>query len=175
MNKTKIDPFELAKWGIVIAGGFFAYKLMRGIGLIKTADEQKQAEKEKKDEQAAQDIISSNYKPLNPLFYQDLLKQNPGKEVVIITENNVKAYIQNLKAAKGIFNDDEALLFRQFSNLSTQSQVSYLAFKFALSTNRDLSTYLSDMLSESELIKLNNIIQSKPIGLRDPKTKKIIK
>ena len=175
MNKTKIEPFELAKWGIVIAGGFLAYKLMRGIGLIKTAEEQKQAEKEKKDEQAAQDIISSNYKPLNPLFWQDLLKQNPGKEVVIITENNVKAYIANLKAAKGLFNDDEAVLFRQFSNLSTQSQVSYLAFKFAIATNRDLSTYLSDILSDSELIKLNNIIQSKPVGIRDAKTKKIIK
>lgn len=175
MNKTKIQPFELAKWGIVIAGGFLAYKLMRGIGLIKTAEEQKQADEERKDEQAVKDITLSKYEALNPKYWQDLFKTNPSKEVMIIPEATVKAIIQNILASKGVFNDNEELLFAQFNKLNTRSQVSYLADKFLKNTNKDLNTFLASVLSDSELIKLNNIIQSKPVGIRDVKTKKIIK
>lgn len=166
-NKSKIDPFELAKWGLLAVGGFLVYKTLRGLGIVKSAEE-------KKEEQKIKSIDVGTFAPLSPLYYKNLLTKNKGYPIKILTSNNTKAYIANLLAAKGLINDDEAVIYRVFNSIPYQSQISYLAGQFNIKTNKDLNTYLTDILSDSEKIKLINIIESKQIGIMDPKTNKVI-
>ena len=59
--------------------------------------------------------------------------------------------------------------------MPTQSAVSYFADQFSKKTNKDLLTYVTDMLNDNEKLKLITIIESKPLGIVDAKTNKLIK
>ena len=146
MNK-QTDPFEVGKWAILALGGFVAYKALRGLGLIKSSEE-------KKEEKQIKDIDIGKFEPLNPKFWNKLRYEYPKNRVKIISANDAEVYKKNIIASSGIFNDDEAALYKVFNSLPTQSAVSYFADQFSKKTNKDLLTYVTDMLNDNEKLKL---------------------
>jgi hypothetical protein len=177
MNK-KIDPFDIAKWAILGLGGFVAFKALRGLGLIKSAEEQQQQQSITDLETAAGSSPAVN--SFNPNYWKDLGKQYPGKSIKIINSEAVNAYITNLKNANRPFlpaNKDA--IFSVFNRLQTQSQVSYLTDQFAIKEKKDLNNWLNigagRAFNDTDKLKLINLIKKLPLGIVDPKTKKVIK
>jgi hypothetical protein len=105
--------------------------------------------------------------PFNPLFWQN------KAGALLITENNVKNYAGRIYNSFTLFYDDFNNIMSIFRLLKTQTQVSYLAYKFREIYNADLLTFLSngggilpfDGLSDTQLTQIityvNNLPKSK--------------
>jgi len=66
--------------------------------------------------------------------------------------------------SKGVFNDDEEMVFNAFNKLRNQAQVSYIAELFQ-KDKRDLTTFLKSFLNTEEMAKLYRIVANKPLLL----------
>lgn len=170
---NKINPLELAKFAALGIAGFLVYKIFRGTGLIKSQEEQK-------EEQKIKDVETGTFEPLNPKFWQDLRVKNPNYKIRIIKETTVRKFIDDLKSANlPLLPANKDKLFAVFNQLSTQSQFSYLADKFAQLEKKDLSNWLNvgagRAFNDSDKIKLIKIIEKLPLGLLDKNTLKLIK
>ena len=167
----KIDPIETGKFILLGAGVFVLYKTFKGLGLIKS-------QQEEANDQKIEQINTGNFKPLSPKFWEDMRQKYPKNRIIILTQAQVKNYVQNLKDADLIVASNKDKIFGVFNKLKTQTQVSYLADGFYKITNKDLDSYLNigygRLLNDSDKIKLYNIINNLPIGVLDTKTNKII-
>lgn len=146
MANAKTDqylPFILVA-GVVFAG----YKLLQKIGLVKTAADAAAAN-------AASSLQTANY------FSTDFYKKG-GAGTMILTAEASDYLAKAVYDSKGWFNDDEDKLYGVFKSLKTKSQVSFLADVFYQKYRRDMISYISSFLNDSELYKLKNIIDPLP-------------
>jgi hypothetical protein len=129
---------------------FVIFKIMTGLGLIKTGA----AKKEDKDKKiAVQSVRDSEY--FNPLTAQNAnFKHYP----VSLVDNAV----QKLREAMKGFGTDEEAIFAVFEKLYNKFNICQLSAGYQLKYNSDLVTDLMNELSESEVKTLYDIINKLP-------------
>jgi hypothetical protein len=189
-KQTQINTGMLLNIGLVIGGLLIGRKVLQSIGVLKTAEEQKNIE------QTGAIITGSELTPTKTDPSNPALAFNPKYNNVIIAEynkkNNIKTTAGFIKTrekfmpvdkskpkewgsqlyairteilnSKGFFNDDEQMINNAFNKLRNQAQVSYVAELFA-KDKRDLSTFLKSFLNDEEMAKLYRIVANKPLLL----------
>ena len=146
---SKIDPNVLIKAGVGIIGILMLRKVLQSIGILQTSSDVQK-------EQNLQQLESANY-----WNYNEFLKNIPAG-ALLLTQSGATAYVNDLWNATGTFNDDEEMIYGVFRAMKTKSQVASLAKRFNQLKAKDLYGYLSDYLSDSELLKVKGIIDQKP-------------
>ena len=189
-KETQINTGMLLNIGLVIGGLLIGRKVLQSIGVLKTAEEQKNIE------QTGAIVTGSELTPTKTDPSNPALAFNPKYNNVIIAEynkkNNIKTASGFIKTrekfmpvdksmpkswgsqlyairteilnSKGFFNDDEQMINNAFNKLRNQAQVSYVAELFA-KDKRDLSTFLKSFLNDEEMAKLYRIVANKPLLL----------
>ena len=189
-KQTQINTGILLNIGLVIGGLLIGRKVLQSIGILKTAEEQKNIE------QTGAIIAGSELTPTKTDITNPALAFNPKYNNVIIAEYNRKNNITTAAGmaatrqkfmpvdkskpaswgsqlfairteilnSKGLFNDDEEMVFNAFNKLRNQAQVSYIAELFQ-KDKRDLSTFLKSFLNNEEMAKLYRIVANKPLLL----------
>jgi len=189
-KQTQINTGMLLNIGLVIGGLLIGRKVLQSIGILKTAEEQKNIE------QTGAIIAGSELTPTKTDITNPALAFNPKYNNVIIAEYNRKNNITTAAGmaatrqkfmpvdkskpaswgsqlfairteilnSKGLFNDDEEMVFNAFNKLRNQAQVSYIAELFQ-KDKRDLSTFLNSFLNNEEMAKLYRIVANKPLLL----------
>jgi len=133
---------------ILVGVGFVGYKFLQKIGLVKT-------NKEVTDENNVNNLIVNN------AFDRTFWKQG-GPGTLILTAISADYLVKSVYDSKGWFNDDEDKLYGVFKGLKTKSQVSYLSDIFWNKYKKDMISFIMGFLSNSDLVKLYNIIDKLP-------------
>jgi hypothetical protein len=149
MKSNQLDPNTLIKAGVTLAGLFIVYKIAQKVGLIPSAASNAAT-------QNLQQLETANY-----WNYNDFLSKLPAG-ALLLTQAGAAAYVDDLWDATGYFNDDEEKIYGVFRAMKTKSQVAALAKRFNQLKSKDLYSYLSEYLSDSELLKVKGIIDQKP-------------
>tara|TARA_R110000868_G_C10964734_1_gene768992 strand:- start:6406 stop:6993 length:588 start_codon:yes stop_codon:yes gene_type:complete len=176
--------------GLLIAAGLVGRKLLQTFGVLKTAEEQKNIEQSgaiitgseltptKPD--ASNPALAFNPK-YNTVLIADYNKKNNITTNVGFVATRQKfmpvdktkptgwpsqliTVAKEIYNSKGLFNDDEQMLFNSFNKLRNQAQVSYIAEIFQ-KDKRDLTTFLKSFLNDEEMAKLYRIVANKPLLL----------
>jgi hypothetical protein len=79
-----------------------------------------------------------------------------------LTYASVSGKVDQIYNAKGFFNDDESTILVAFRDLRNKIQVAQVAQGFSLRYSKDLYQFLRDMLSDSEMNEVLDIITAKP-------------
>jgi hypothetical protein len=79
-----------------------------------------------------------------------------------LTYASVSGKVDQIYNAKGFFNDDESTILVAFRDLRNKIQVAQVAQGFSLRYSKDLYQFLRDMLSDSEMNEVLDIINAKP-------------
>jgi hypothetical protein len=149
MKQGAVDPNTLIKAGVTLAGLFIVYKIAQKIGLIPSQES-------KQETQNLQALESATV-----WDYNKFLSSLPGG-ALLLTQGGAAAYVDDLWDATGFFNDDEEQIYGVFRAMKTQSQIAALAKRFNQLKNQDLYSYLRNYLSDSEMLKVKQIIDQKP-------------
>ena len=98
----------------------------------------------KEDKASAAAVLTAQSKDyFSPSFYKTA---PPGTMVNLMTVNNANIKSQNIYNAIGTFTDNEDQISGAFNNLSTKSQVSFLAENFKKNYGLDLLNFLKNKL-----------------------------
>lgn len=149
------QQFEVLKWAVVIVILFVVYRVLKGVGLIQSAQEQKQ---EQQREQAVTATI------WNPNLHTNYVSVGEKKPVYLLRKAERDELARKLWNAKGIFNDDEEAIYAVFRSLRYQTQVASIVLSFKELFNQDLVTWLKSVLSDDEFTTVLNIISAKTYG-----------
>lgn len=189
----KKEKFELPtklifQAGLLIGGFIIGRKILQTLGVVKTAEEQKNIE------QATSIVYGSETMPQKTDISKPNLAFSPTYHNVIIAEYNKKnkitsgpqltetrrkfmpvdktkpnEWVQQLDRiaseiynSKGLFNDNEEQVFNAFNKLKNQAQVSWVSGIFQRN-KRDLTTFLKSFLNDEEMAKLYRIVANKPL------------
>ena len=121
-----------------------------------------------KDEKKIKELESSEY--WKPSYYKDLLKKYPQKNRVALSNaNTVEAYAKQFNSAKGLFNDDEEKVYGIIRSMKYGTQLSQVSERFFVMYKKDLYNFLQGFMSDSELLKLAEIVSQLETGLLKPK------
>lgn len=142
--------------GILVLVGSVAQKF----GLLPSAE----SKKTEKDAAALTTLTAFNRN-----FAKDYIKQKgtPGRQykTVLLTTPKAELLAQQLKKAKGIFNDDESAVYSVFRIVKTQTQISQVAKVFFDLTGRELVSFLESFMNEKELAKIYELVNGLPVGI----------
>lgn len=140
MKQNSIEPGQVFKWGLVIAGGFVVYRLFSKLGFIPSKSEAE-------INNLNTGIELKEY--TNPNFW----KQTPpsGYTSMIFTQPSTDTLVNKLWEAHGLFNDCEECIPAVLKQLSYKTQYSWLADNFQKKYNQDLTAYLKNYFSADEL------------------------
>jgi len=131
---------------------YIVYKIMAGMGLIKTAAARR-AENEKVA--AVKNMETDAY--FDPHYLKDKIGQFKA-----LGSNTAIVYAQNLRdAMKGLGTDEEAI-YATFGKLYNKCNVAEVALYYVSQYNCDLQVDLLNELSDKEKTKLMNIINGLP-------------
>jgi len=147
---NKIDPNVLIKAGVAIIALLIGRKVLQSVGVIPTSQDVQ-------NQQNLQQLEVANY-----WNYNDFLSKIPAG-ALLLTQSGATAYVNDLWDATGMFNDDEEKIYGVFRAMKTKSQVAALAKRFNQLKAKDLYGYLNDYLDDSELLRVKQIIDSKPL------------
>ena len=142
----KIEPLEVAKWGIVVVGGIVVYRILRATGLLKSTQEQAQS-----------NLIAENELLVENSELQDWTKANyfqnppPGFKITYNRPDDLAKWVVNMYNTAGVFDDDEEAMKNLLFRIKTKDTYSQLANIFALTYNKDLTAWLKDNFNVSEL------------------------
>lgn len=189
-QQTQIPTTQIINIGLLIAGFLVVKKVLEKIGVIKTAEEQKQEEQSQQLEQAStQTVVNIDPKnpglALNPGYWKTILtKINSDRKKLNkqpLTSNQIAALLKNdpgnkldyvrqadnimvqIFASKGLFNDNENMLFNAFQKIRSQLILSFVSLRFSTKHNSDLWNYVKGFTNDAEQSKIYNIIKSKPL------------
>lgn len=127
---------------------------------------------ESKATEAAAASLKS-FKAFNPNFIKNTVNKagTPGQQFTVkkLTPARALAVAQQLKKAKGLFNDNEDAIYSVFRTLEYQSQVSQVAAEFLKLTKLELLTYLESFLNQKELAAIADIVNILPVGITPKK------
>lgn len=155
-NNTDYSQYILPV-GLVLLVGSIASKF----GLIPSAES-------KATEAAAASL--KELKAWSPNFIKNYVnsKGSAGQKFKVkkLLPGRAVAVAQQLKKAKGIFNDNESAVYSVFRTIEYQSQVSQVAAEFLkLTKGVELLTYLESFMNEKELAAVAAIVNKLPIGI----------
>lgn len=140
MAQQQSDPGSVFKWGLVVAGGYVVYTMLKKFGLIPSAALTEAGNLN--DTIELKDYTSPNFwKQAAPSGYQSM----------IFTTASTPALIDKLWDAHGFFNDCEECIPAVIKQVNYKTQYSWLADNFQKKYNQDLTAYLKNYFSEQEL------------------------
>lgn len=145
MSKTDYSSYILPV-GIML----ILYGAAKKFGLIKDAQQEQQ--------QQAQ--LFAEY--FSPNYYLNLKKKKGS--VKSYTDQGAKYLAQQFYKSKGVFNDDEGMLYSAVKALQYKTQVSRIALEFNRIYKKDLAQYLSTFLGETELKRIYDYTNNLPTG-----------
>ena len=158
-NRTDYSSYILPV-GVVL----LVYSVAQKFGLVPSQES-------KATEAAAQSLKS--FKAFNPNFIKNTVNKagTPGQQFTVkkLTPARALAVAQQLKKAKGLFNDNEDAIYSVFRTLEYQSQVSQVAAEFLKLTKLELLTYLESFLNQKELAAIADIVNLLPVGITSKK------
>jgi hypothetical protein len=125
---------------------FLIYKIMSGLGIIKTA---KKKAKDKAESEAEEKLRSLPY--FDPLYTKKFPDYKPIGEQSHILAKEIR------KALRGLGTDEEAI-FSVFGKLRSKLNISELALFYKVDYKRDLGTDLMNELTDGEQLTLMEII-----------------
>ena len=137
-TSNKITPKDVVSWALAGAALFAIYKVLKGTGLITTGQD-------KEAEQLNDTALFEDY--TKPTFW----KQTPPAGKKVVTYADSEKWIDDMWNTTGFFNDDEEAMVNLIRQLQYKTQYSFLADKFAQEKGEDLTAYLKNYFSESEL------------------------
>lgn len=141
---------DVFKWGLTIAGLYAVYRVLQKVGVIQTAQQQ-----------VVQTVDVQDY--TSPRYWSS--NQQAGKNVKVLTMASVNKLVADLLDSHGVFNDDEEKMTGVFKQLKFKSQYSFLADYFTRKTGQDLTAWLKNYFSDSELSVPFNWVNSLPSGI----------
>lgn len=137
---------------------FIVYKIMAGIGLVKTAKERKT---EAKEETAVTDLRSSPY--FDPLFLKGKTGYTPlGATADTYAELLKKGIFSGLFGATLGWNTDEEKIYSAFTSIGTKYRIAEVALAYNSKYDRDLRTDLMNNLGSDEALTLSDLINNLP-------------
>lgn len=129
---------------VIILVIIIVWRILGKVGLIES--------KEAKQKKAAVEDLRSS-----PYFDPDSTKAFKP-----LGQNTADAIAKQIYAAKGVFNDDEESVYAAFAKLKNKGQISEVAKSFQRLYKKDLQAYLLAFINESEMQKLQLIINKLP-------------
>jgi len=137
---AKSDPLEIAKWGLLVAGGYVIFKFFKTTGLIPSAQ----------DQQAANLNLNVDRKDwIKPDFYK---KPAPaGYESPLYTVAATDSMIKDIYESRGFFDDCESCIVGTLRKIQYKTQYSWLANAFYNKYKRDMTAYIKEGFNETEL------------------------
>lgn len=161
------DTFNYAKTGALVIGVWGGYKfiikpLLEFLQLKDDPDEEMIADLEAKMEKLH--LWSSDY-------YKNY--QIPkGYILKLVTVRTAQEICEKINDAFGVFNDDEEKIYGVFRNdIASKSILSFVCQIYYETYYKDLYNELKYKLSDTEFLTLLKIVNDKPIGLINIKTK----
>lgn len=138
--KQSDKPFIIFQYGIYAAGLFVVYKTLKGIGLIKSGEQQ-----------AAQNLNNTiEFKDWTTnSFYK---KAAPtGYNVILFNAAGTQKLITDIYNSAGIFNDCEECIKGSLKSIKYKTQYSWLAYNFYLKYGKDMTAYIKNYFNADEL------------------------
>ena len=136
----KTDPLDIAKWGILIAGGYLVFKIFKGTGLIK--DVQSQAV-DNLNLQIDQKVWTK------PTFWK--LTPPMGYESMLFTQSSTQDLIKKIHNSVGLLNDCEDCIIGILKSINYQTQYSWLAYNFYNKYGKDMTAFIKGAFNSNEL------------------------
>ena len=137
---------------VAVGGGLLIYfgvldPILKALGVKDTKDT--------KDIDAGEKLDA-----FNPKFYQEVsAKKIPATYFTVKTASGIADNIWNAIDGMGT---DEGAIFSAFKNIKTQVQLSQVSHRYALLHNSDLYDDLKSDLSESDMIRILDIVKKIP-------------
>jgi hypothetical protein len=157
MAKSKIDPIQVAKWGGVIVGGIVVFRILKGLGVIKSIQEMQQSQLQS---QLEVQVVNADLQDwTKPLFWR-----NPpsGYKFPQLNEQDARDWVKKMYDTMGWFNDDEEAMQGLLYRIKYQSVYSCLADLFQETYNQDMTAWLKNYYSNSELAGPFNYLYTLP-------------
>jgi len=154
----KVPKLETGQWlTLLYVAAFFialfvVYKILAGVGLIKTAA--------KKKEEAAEANASESLRTAD--YFNPLLLKGKTAGYTPLGEAMATSYAEQLrKAVRGMGTDEEAI-YSVFGQLHNRLNISEVALYYKNKYNRDLGTDLLNDLGDAERLELIKLIDKLP-------------
>lgn len=137
---AKTDPLDIAKWGILLAGGYLVFTFFKRTGLIPSAADQQATNLD-------QTVDRKDWTKAD--FYK---KPAPsGYEVVLYTAASTERLIKDIYDSRGFFNDCESCILGTLRKLQYKTQYSWLANAFYNKYRKDMTAYIREGFNETDL------------------------
>lgn len=130
---------------------FIVYKILAGVGLIKTAKKKKE---EAKKEEVAEELRTMDY--FDPLFLQG--KSGWTK----IGSSRAAQYAADFRNMMRGLGTNEEGIYSVFGRLKNKYNISEISFEYTGKYNRDLLTDLLNELTDAEQVTMFDIIDKLP-------------
>jgi hypothetical protein len=147
---TTIAKDLITKIVIVVVVVLLGYLLivrpiLQKIGIVKTSED-------KKREEETKTLGTSVSSPFSPTYYKQ-----QSKAVIL---DNADTLAKQIHGAIGYIYDDENSVYGALRQLTTKTQLSFLADTFTKKYSEDLYQYLRRNLSDDEMDVVNSIASS---------------
>jgi hypothetical protein len=157
MAKKGIDINTVIIAGTALAGILLVRRILIRTGVLQG-----------KGGATVQREIENPFSPWKPTFYQAPAAQRAG--ALLIRVATAQEYAKTIHNAFTVFQDDFNAIMSVFSQLKTQSQVSFLSDVFSKMYKEDLLSFLTDGggilpwdgLSDTNLEKLTDLVNKLP-------------
>lgn len=137
-----MEQKQIFNYIFLSAGAFAVYKIGQKLGIFKDANE-----------------VSVDTSEMSATW--DYSKPTP-KGARLLTANSGSLLSEKIYNAHHWYNDNEEEIYSVFRALSSQSQVTSLAYWFKQKYSEDLFYFLKSFLNDKEMATIIKIINSKP-------------
>jgi len=148
-----VDPVTAFLGVALIGGGYIALKKIGELfGVVKSED----------DKKADAFRVADYMAPAYALNLQKQKKKFYGFPNQATTAANIA---KRIFESKGVFNDNEAMLYGALNQLTYKTQISIVAYYFLKAYNKDLAQFLSTFLNAGEMAALYSKFDKLPTGI----------
>jgi hypothetical protein len=160
-ENKKVDPIEIGKWGLIIAGGFILYKTLKGLGLIKTGAA---AQEEAQEEQAESTNLTIDEKEFTTINFWK--KAPNGYRPTLIPMTGTDYLAKQIWDSYGSWysDDNEEQMQGALRTLKAKTQYSWLADRFLTVYKEDLTLFLKEHFTPEELYPVWRHLENLPSG-----------
>lgn len=150
-DSNKVISFAYIAALIIIL--FVVYKIMTGLGLIKTSA--------KKKESAAEEAAATSLREMK--YFDPMFLKNKLDGYTTLKSATASRYAEELKdAIRTIKGTDEEKIFGVFASLPCRYAISEVSLNYKMNYNRDLKADLLNDLNDGEKLILVTIINKLP-------------
>lgn len=165
MAKKEIDPIQVGKWLLVGGGLFVGYKILKGLGLIKTGLEE-QASTQASNQEAQAEITNLNIEDKNWTNI-NYYKQTPsGYNTMLMPQQGADYIAKQIWDSYGSWysDDNEEQMQGALKMIRYKTQYSQVASRFFSIYQEDLTAFLKEHFTSTELYPAWSYLDKLPTG-----------